>query len=63
MSPQRKEEMNIDGYIRGSRRSHNKKRETSRDASRRTSMGRLGVVPTYKLMESACSVGLVVVYY
>ena len=62
MSPQRKEEMAIDGYLRDSRRSHNQKRETNRDASRRPSMGRLGVVYMDKLMESACSDGLVVVH-
>jgi hypothetical protein len=41
MSPQRKEEMTIDGCLRGSRRSHNQKRETSRDASRRSSQEKL----------------------
>ena len=62
MSPQRKEEMTIDGYLRDSRRSHNQKRETNRDASRRPSMERIGMVSTYKLMELACSDALVVVH-
>jgi hypothetical protein len=62
MSPQRKEEMTIDGYLRGSRRSHNQKRETNRDASRGPSMRRLGVVSTDKLLKSSCSDGLVVVH-
>ena len=62
MSPQRKEEMTIDGYLRGSRRSHNQKRETSRDASRGPRMRRFGVVSTDKLLKSACSDGLVVVH-
>ena len=62
MSPQWKEEMTINGYPRGSRRSHNQKRETIRDASRRPSMRRLGVVSTDKLLESTCSNGLVVVH-
>ena len=54
--------MTIDGYLRDSRRSHNQKRETNKDASRRPSMERLVVVSTDKLMESACSDGLVVVH-
>ena len=54
--------MTIDGNLRDSRRSHNQKIETSRDASRRPSMERIGMVSTYKLMESACSDGLVVVH-
>ena len=55
--------MTIDGNLRDSRRSHNQKRETSKDASRRPSMGRLGVISMDKLMELACSDGLVVVHY
>ena len=62
MSPQRKEEMTIDGYLRGSRRSHNQKRETNRDTSRRPSMRRLGVVSTNNFLKSSCSDGLVVVH-
>ena len=60
MSPQRKEEMTIDGYLRGSRRSHNQKRETNRDASRGPSMRRFGLVSIENLLKSACSDGLVV---
>ena len=62
MSSQRKEEMTIYGYLRGSRRSHNQKRETNRDASRGPSTRRFGVVSTDKLLKSACSDGLVVVH-
>ena len=52
--------MTIDGYPRGSRRIHNQKREINRDAGRRPSMRKLGVVSTNKLLESAYSDGLVV---
>ena len=54
--------MTIDGCLRVSRRSHNQKRETNRDASRGPSMRRFGVVATDKLLKSACSDGLVVVH-
>ena len=46
--------MTTNGYLKGSRRSHNQNKEINRDVSRRLIMERCGVVSTDKLMESAC---------
>ena len=46
--------MTIDGYMKYSRRSHNRKKEFIRHASKRLSMEKLGVVSTDRLVESAC---------
>ena len=64
MIPQKKEEeMTTDGYLKGSKRSHNQKKEISRDASRRLGWENIGVVSTNRLMESYCRDGLFVVRY
>lgn len=58
MIPQRKEEeITTDGYLKGSEISHKQKKEISRDASRRLSMERLGVVSKDRLMGSTCRDG------
>ena len=54
--------MTTHGYLKGSRRSHNKKKEVSRDASKILTMEKLGVVSIDRLMESACRDGFSVVH-
>ena len=54
--------MIIVGYLKGSRRSHKQKKEINRDASKRLSMEKLGVVYTDRLTESNCGYELLIVH-
>ena len=51
------EEMTIDGYLKGSERSHNQKKEFSRDSSGRLSMEKLSRASEDWLTELACEYG------
>ena len=54
--------MIIDGYLKGSERIHNQKKEISKDASGKLSMEELSVVSEDRLTESACGDGLFAAY-